>query len=315
MAKSGTREVLGATKGFVMLRVLAYGAITLIMLFFWGLLFLIARAMGDAGAILFLIGIGATAGFFRLAQRYILYLIRAGHVHAMTRFLSGGEKPRGGTYQYCQRVVSKNFKTMNAGALMDALVEGAVRQIMRWLNKAENLFRFIPGANQLFGLVNTVLSTAGNYIDEAVLSYVFLHEREPNKWKVAADGVVLYAQSWKGMLRGAVKVVAMVWALRIAVFLVFALIGSIWSGWFGLALGYILAMFFDGALVEPVATVIMIEGYYACIQDTQPSVDLYGTLAGVSVKFKELLSKAGFSGEARRSRDAMNTHYDATPGM
>jgi AcrR family transcriptional regulator len=275
------------------------------MLLIWGLLLLIASHMGSAGAIVFLIGIGATYGVFKLAQRYLLYLIRAGHVYAMTRYLTSKEAPRGSAYAYCQRVITQNFKTVNAGALMDALVEGAVKQIMRWLNRAESLFSFIPGADKLFGLVNMVLSTLGNYIDEAVLSYVFLQEREPNKWRAAADGVVLYAQSWKSMLKGAAKVVAAVWALRAAAFILFALIGSIWNGWFGLILGYAMAAFCDGAFVEPFATVVMIEQYYASIQGTQPSVNLYDTLAGASRKFRELLGNAGFgSGERREDADA-----------
>lgn len=299
MEKQTTMGVLSATKSFVLLRLLVHGAMTLVTLLFWGLLILIGNALGGGGTIVMIIGAAATFGFIQLGKRYVLFMIRAGHVHAMTRYLNGDEVPRGSAYQYCKQVVSANFKTVNVGALMDALVEGAVRQIMGWLNKAEGLLSFIPGAGSLFSLINAVLRTAGNYIDEAVLSYVFLSERETNKWKVAADSVVLYAQSWKGMLKGAVKVVAMVWALRAAVFIVFALFGSIWGSGFALVLGWAMAWFVDGALVEPFATVVMIEQYYASIRGVQPAYDLYGTLSGVSAKFRELLGKAGAASETQ----------------
>jgi len=284
--------VLSATKSFVLLRLLVHGAMTLATLLFWGLLILIGNALGGVGAIILIIGVAATFGFLQLGKRYVLYLIRAGHVYAITRYMNGGEVPNGNAYLYCKQVVSANFATVNVGALMDALVGGAVRQIMGWINKAQNLLRFIPGASSLFSLINAVLRTAGNYIDEAVLSYVFLHEQEPNKWKVAADGVVLYAQSWKGMLQGAAKVVAMVWTLRVVIFLVFAVIGSVWGGVFALILGWAMAWFLDGALVDPFATIIMIEQYAASIRGVQPTYDLYNTLSGVSAKFRELLGKA-----------------------
>jgi len=292
MENKSAMSILSATKSLVLFRLLVYGAMTLAALLFWGLLILIGNALGEVGAVILIIGAVATFGFFRLGKRYVLYLVRAGHVHAITRYMNGGEVPSGSAYLYCKQVVSENFGTVNAGALMDALVEGAVRQIMRWLNKAQNLLSFIPGASSLFSLVNTVLRTAGNYIDEAVLGYVFLHEEEPNKWKAAADGVVLYAQSWKGMLKSAAKVVAMVWALRVAAFILFALIGSAWGGGFALILGFGMAWFLDGALVEPFATAIMIGQYSASIRDLQPAYDLYSTLSGVSGKFRELLGKA-----------------------
>jgi len=292
MAKQSATGVLVATKSIVLLRVLVYAAMTLITLIFWGLMLLLSYALGSAGAIVILIAAAATFGFFQLAKRYVLYLIRAGHVYAMTRFLKNGELPGGGAYPYCQRVVTDNFATVNVGALMDALIEGAVRQIMRWLNRAENLLRFIPGSSALFNVVNMILSTAGNYIDEAVLSLVFMREHEPNKWKTAADGVVLYAQSWKGMLKGAAKVVAMVWGLRAAAFIVFALIGSIWGSAFAVILGLAMAWFADGALVNPFATAIMIEQYHASIEGVQPAMDLYEKLSGVSSKFRQLWDKA-----------------------
>jgi hypothetical protein len=149
-----------------------------------------------------------------------------------------------------------------------------------------------------------VLSLAGNYIDEAVLSYILIHE-EQNVWRAAADGVVLYAQSWKKLLRRAVGVVLVVMIGWLVVFLISFLpllaIASVVAresgqrflfGFFALLGAWLIANVARSALVDPLATVAMIVAYNEAVREQTPSYDLYNTLAGVSRKFRELEQKA-----------------------
>jgi len=180
-----------------------------------------------------------------------------------------------------------------------------VRQILRWLVRLGSFLNFLPGANFVLGFVYRVLRLAGNYIDEAVLSYILLHE-DQNVWRAAADGVVLYAQSWKKILWRAVGVVLAVMTGWLVVFLVSflallplaSLVGRnkpglpLFLGFVALVAAWLIANVVRWALVDPFATVAMIVAYNEAVREQTPSYDLYSTLAGVSRKFRELEQKA-----------------------
>jgi hypothetical protein len=205
---------------------------------------------------------------------------------------------------YGKDKVVKHFGNVSLLAAVDALVEGSVRQILRWLVRLGSLVTFIPGAKTLWGLVQRILTMAANYIDEAVFSYILTREGE-NVWRVAADGVVLYAQSWKKLLHTAILVVFIVLTGWVAVFLLtlFPLLGlatmlakaghyRLLFGFVALVVSYLLANIAKWVLVDPVATTAMVVAYHNAIQQTVPSADLYTNLVGISRRFRELDQKA-----------------------
>jgi len=310
MEKFSALKILNATKSFVIVRAIVYSLMIAAMLVVGILGIVICSALWKASPtaayIVFLIFFGGLYAILKFAQKYFLYMIKAAHVAAITEYIKTGAAPvtvKGykGVVAYGTEKIKNNFKEANIAFVADALIAGATRQIMYWLNTVQNLFSFIPGADKVMKFVNFVLSTALNYIDEAVLSYVFYHDEEPNGFKKACDGLVYYAQSWKGMLMGALKVAGFVWILRFIVFIIFyalvnLLVGAIFSSvgmyYFALVIAWILLYGIEAIVVEPVATVIMINDYHKAIDGQPLKSDLHGTLCKVSQKFRSLFEKS-----------------------
>ena len=301
------------TLPYVFLRLVAYLLFGLLALIVTGVMagvgIGVAALFGQAGGAVFIIlfiALGVLWGLKRLAERYVLYLIKAGHVAVITELVQKGTLPAGvSQVSYGKDKVLKHFASTSVLFGVDALVAGAVRQILRWLVRLGSFLNFLPGANFVLGFVYRVLRLAGNYIDEAVLSYILLHE-DQNVWRAAADGVVLYAQSWKKILWRAVGVVLAVMTGWLVVFLVSflallplaSLVGRnkpglpLFLGFVALVAAWLIANVVRWALVDPFATVAMIVAYNEAVREQTPSYDLYSTLAGVSRKFRELEQKA-----------------------
>ena len=308
----GTLSIFVRTWPYVAMRLIAYflfGMVALALIGIMASLGLGAVALfKEAGGVvffIFIIALGVLWGFKRLAERYILYLIKAGHVAVITELVQKGTLPAGiNQFSYGKDKVLKHFASASVLFGVDALVAGSVRQILRWLTGLGSRLSFLPGAQVILRLIQRVLSLAGNYIDEAVLSYILLHE-DQNVWRAAADGVVLYAQSWKKILWTAVRVVigvmagwAVVFVLALLPLLSLASLAAHTSGlrflfgFFALLAAWLIANVARWALVDPFATVAMIVAYDEAVRGQVPSVDLYSTLAGVSRKFRELEQRA-----------------------
>ena len=301
------------TLPYVFLRLVAYLLFGLLALIVTGVMagvgIGVAALFGQAGGAVFIIlfiALGVLWGLKRLAERYVLYLVKAGHVAVITELVQKGTLPAGvNQVSYGKDKVLKHFASTSVLFGVDALVAGSVRQILRWLVRLGSFLSFLPGAKLVLGLVYRVLRLAGNYIDEAVLSYILLHE-DQNVWRAAADGVVLYAQSWKKILWRAVGVVLVVMTGWLVVFLVSflallplaSLAGRskpglpLFLGFVALVAAWLIANVVRWALVDPFATVAMIVAYNEAVREQTPSYDLYSTLAGVSRKFRELEQKA-----------------------
>ncbi|MCD8510726.1 MAG: hypothetical protein LRY73_13215 [Bacillus sp. (in: Bacteria)] len=176
-----------------------------------------------------------------------------------------------------------------------------------------NFFSFVPGAQRIIGIISKVMEVSLRYVDESILSYIFLRKTEgkdESVWKSACDGVVLYAQSWKKIGMTAAGIVAFVYILNIGVFLitVFPLMalanliassaeGASFLGFIAVVGAYIFTSVVKRALVDPVATIAMIRAYQINIKDMEPSMDLQQKLLGVSSKFKQLFNKSKEKGE------------------
>jgi hypothetical protein len=307
-----TLSILLRTWPFVLMRLVAhvlFGVVAVVLLgIMGGIGYLSTLLFKQAGAVVFfvcLLAIGFLWGLRKLAERYVLYLIKAGHVAVITELLLRGSVPAGmSQVAYGKDKVVKHFGNVSVLAGVDALVEGSVRQILRWLVRLGSLVTFVPGAKFLWSLVQRVLTVAANYIDEAVFSYILTREGQ-NVWRVAADGVVLYAQSWKKILHTAILVVFIVEAGWLAVFLLtlFPLLGlatvlakaghfRVLFGFIALLVAYLLANVAKWVLVDPVATTAMVVAYHNAIQQAVPSADLYTNLVGISKRFRELDQKA-----------------------
>lgn len=312
-----TIQLVTKTIPFLLVRVLIYGIFAFVALLFLGIMigigFLVNKMFGESSAafiVLMFITFGIIWGGLRFLEQYVLYIVKVGHISVVVELIKTGEIPEGkGQIAYGKEQVKKNFGTANVAFVLDKAVHGAVRQIQRWMMRVGNFFNFIPGIKNIIGIINAIMSVSLNYIDEAVVSYVILRKnekREEDVWKSACDGVVLYAQSWKGILKTATGAVIFIYIFSIATFLlfVFPLLGlsklltvnnpemGMFFGFIALIGAYILTLAFKRALIDPIVTIAMVNSYQKNIDGVQPSIDLHQKLLGVSVKFKKLFTKS-----------------------
>lgn len=302
---------------FILTRLMIYGAFALIALIFLGIVigvgFLLYKMFGESSGafiIVMLIALSIVYGGLRFLERYVLYLVKTGHVAVIVELLRTGNIPEGkGMVAYGKDQVTENFGASNVAFVLDKMVYAAVRQIQRWILRIGNIFKFVPGSQYIMGIINAIMSVSLNYIDEAIMSYIFLQKsekKEESVWKLASDGVVLYAQSWQGVIKAAIGSVVFIYAFNIIMFLIFVFplmfVGKLLSAdtpGLGTFLGliavigaYVLTTALKRALIDPIVTIIMIRAYQMSIRDKQPSNDLQQKLVTVSPRFNRLLNKA-----------------------
>lgn len=310
-------KLIRKTMPFIITRILIYGLFGLISLIFLGIMigigFLILKLFGESGGAFIFVMIAALGVIYaglRFLERYVLYMVKMGHVSVIVELLRKGKVPEGkGMVAYGKEQVTENFGASNVAFLVDKMVHAAVRQIQRWIMRVGNLFKFIPGSQNIIGIINAIMSVSLNYIDEAIMSYIFLRKSEKHEesvWKSASDGVVLYAQSWKGILKSATISVAFIYLFNIILFLILVFplmflskiisagtpgLGSL-LGFIAIVGAYVLTTVIKRALIDPIVTIIMIRSYQMSIQGLEPAMDLQQRLLGISSRFRQLFDKS-----------------------
>lgn len=290
---------------------LAFGAASIVFVaLVLGVGLLMASLVGGGTSIPFVIivaVIGGLWGLTRLAQRYVLYLIKIGHVAVVTELVLHGSLPEGtNQFSYGKDRVVGHFGSATALFAVDQLVAGSARQIQSWLTSTTGCAMRVPGVGAVVAIAKRILSMAANYVDEAVMSYI-LQRGEGDVWQDATDGVVLYAQSWKRLLTTSALLAGLVSVVWLAGFVLFLLVGLSTYPLYGarlavepVAYGFIVALpalllatVFRWLLADPLATVVMVVAYNRAIADQAPSVDLYAQLRGASSRFRAMTERAG----------------------
>lgn len=249
-----------------------------------------------AGAVMFIVWLVLVGIVNFIINHYFGYLIKAGHVAVITQACRTGtvpENPVGAGIA----MVREHFVTSNVYFALDKLVAGAVKQLQNALGRlGGGLIGSLPGGNGVMSLIKMFLDISLGYIDECCLGYTFCHPNQ-DPYKSAADGVVIYAQNWKVLLKDAAKTTGVVILSFIAVTLVsflalgglFSLIG--WNGFTAFVISILLACTIKYAFIDSWILVKMMSSYMQVVPTTQITFDLYGKLSALSGKFKELLRK------------------------
>lgn len=304
------------TLPFFISRILIYGLFGLGALIFLGIMvgvgFLMLRMFGDSGGafiIILLIAFSVIYGGLKFLERYVLYLLKIGHISVIVELMNNNKIPDGkGQIAFGKNKVKNNFGSTNIAFVLDNMVHGATKQIQRRIMRTGEKFGFVPGHKSIIGIINAVMSISLSYIDEAIMSYIFVRKditREDSVWKSAIDGVVLYVQSWKSIIKTAAGSVIFIYAFNIIVFLVLAFplmfaskilsadtpdLGFLF-GALALIAAYIITTVLKRALIDPIVTIAMIRAYQISIQNIEPSIDMHSKLLGLSSKFKKLVDK------------------------
>ncbi len=292
--KSG--QLFRKTMPFAIAKLVLGAATVLISVILLAILLLIGSLFSEGGlAVCILIWIGAT-GVIRFAiMHYFGYLVKAGHVAVLAEAVTTGKVPDN-QVNYGKEAVKKRFATSNVYFAVDKLVSGAVKQIQRGISKLGNALDFIPGMGAVTGIANFFVELSLGYVDECCLGYTF-YKKEQGAFRSACDGVVIYAQNIKHLLKNAAKTMLKVLLLSLVVLIaVFVPIGLLfkllsWNAFIGFLLAVFITWVIKFAFLDSYILCQTMASYMEVAPTTEITFDLYGKLSKISGKFKELFNK------------------------
>lgn len=229
-----------------------------------------------------------------ILARYVGYLLKAGHIAVISEALVKGAVPEN-QLAFGKHAVLERFGTTHAYLALDILLDGAVGQLCKAVSKAGDAFEAIPGVSAISGVVQLFLRIALGHVDECCLALTF-HRKSDNAFKDAADSVVLYFQNWQSLLKNA-GVATLVCCVLYGVLGVLSLIIFVClmdveeTGLLAAFIGTFFFLAVKNSFIDSWVMITMVTGFFEKSKDAEPAVDLYGKLAGLSDKFKDLLHR------------------------
>lgn len=296
-----TKDIYLGTMKFVWLKLGIGAAVTVASVILLALCMLIGSALGGAGLyFLFLIWIVLTDVIYKVFMHYFGYMIKAGHVAVIAAAVTTGSIPEN-QFEYGKQMVKSRFAASNVYFVVDKLVSGAVHQLQKVIGKIGGALDAIPGMSQITSILQTFVGIALGYVDECCLGYCFL-KQEQSAFQASCDGVVIYFQNAKKLLKDAAVTTLIVilgtlaaWILPfVLITLLFRAVG--WNMFAGVILALIIAIVIKSAFIDSFMLVKMMVSYMEVAPSTQITYDLYDKLCGLSSKFKELFGKAQAEG-------------------
>ncbi len=292
--KSG--QLFRKTMPFAIAKLVLGAATVLISVVLLAILLGIGWLFGENGMVICIfIWIGAT-GVVRFAiMHYFGYLVKAGHVAVLAEAVTTGKVPDN-QVNYGKEAVKKRFATSNIYFAVDKLVTGSVKQIQRGISKLGNALDFVPGMGAVTNIANFFVELSLGYVDECCLGYTF-YKKEQGAFRSACDGVVIYAQNIKHLLKNAAKTMLKVILLSLVVLIaVFVPIGLLfkllsWNAFIGFLLAVFITWVIKFAFLDSYILCQTMASYMEVAPTTEITFDLYGKLCGISGKFKELFNK------------------------
>jgi hypothetical protein len=245
-----------------------------------------------------LFGFGAVSLAIFWIREYILYIVKAGHIAVMVRLIDGHEIPNGQSQlSYGKDIVSARFAEANILFGIDQILKGVIRMITGLVGGIGMILP-IPGVQGLLGFFKTIIRLSLTYIDEVILGYNMRIDSK-NPYETAQDGLVLYAQNAKALIKNAIWLSIFLWVVTFFVFLLMLAPASAvlyffpgqLAGW-SFVLAIVFAWALKTALLEPFAIAALMTVYFKEIDGQIPDPEWRAKLSLVSNKFAELKDKA-----------------------
>lgn len=249
-----------------------------------------------AGVMLF--GFVTFAGVWRLLQRYVLYLIKTGHVAVIAHVVEDGDVPED-QLSYGMTEVREYFVSATGLFGVSTLVDAVLEQFNRAVARVESLLP-IPIPSQLRTLLELLqksIALAVSYLDNAIIAYMFV-DRNENRWQSARDGLVLYGKTWKPVLGSTLLIVFGMYALS---FVLLALLAPVAVAvdvlpttveaisW--LAVAGVVAVVHTG-IVKPWVKTVVITTFLVEQREETPDSETEAWIADRSDRFGEIIEKA-----------------------
>ncbi|MBQ1192811.1 MAG: hypothetical protein IIX45_01665 [Lachnospiraceae bacterium] len=257
--------------------------------------------LANSGELLLVLGLIwyiLTYGIFRAVMHYMGYLIKAAHIAVVAEAVTTGVIPEN-MVQVGKDMVKSRFATSNVYIVLDKLVGGAVKQLQKTVGSVGSMLGDIPGIGSIVNILQMFIGIALGYIDECCLGYTF-YKKDEKAFKAGCDGVVIYFQNTKHLLKSAVGTTAIViglsfvaWLIPFIIFgLIFGAIGVPFAWLFASLIAIIIAVAIKSAFIDSYMMVKTMVSYMSVAPSTQITFDIYDKLCKLSSKFKQLFTKS-----------------------
>lgn len=233
---------------------------------------------------------------YKFAMNYFGYMIKAAHVAIIANAVTTGQIPDN-MVEAGKDMVKERFVTTNVYFVVDKLVSGAVKQLQGTVGKIGGLLDFIPGMSTITQILQKFISIALGFVDECCLGYTFIN-RNQTPFKSACDGVCIYFQNVKELLKNAAKItLVVIVGTVLAWILPFAIFGAVFKALdlsmiLAFVLALVVAIVVRSAFIDSYMLVKMMTKYMELVPQTVITYYLYGKLCKLSSKFKDLFNKA-----------------------
>ena len=291
------KDVYFGTMKFVWIKLGMGVAVTLVGAILLALFMLLGSLFGGAGLyIMFIVWSACIGIIYNVFMHYFGYLVKAGHVAVIAEAVTTGKLPEN-QFEYGKEMVKSRFVASNVYFVVDRLVSGAVSQLKKAVGKIGGMLDAIPGMDTLTKFLQTFIGIALGYVDECCLGYCFI-KKEEGAFKASCDGVVIYFQNAKKLLKDALITTVIVMIGTFLCWVVpFALFGAAfrafdWNMLGAVLLALMFAIALKSAFIDSWMLVKMMVSYMEVAPSTQITYDLYDKLCKLSGKFKELFGKA-----------------------
>jgi hypothetical protein len=251
----------------------------------------------------FITCIVAAGWFWGAVLRYVMHLIACGHVAVLTELIVHGRVGNGSEsmFAYGKRTVTERFGEVNVLFAMNLLVRGVVNAVHSTIEGIGHLLP-IPGLEAIGKIVTAILRAATRYMDKVIFSYN-LACGDPNPWRSAQRGLVYYAQDAKPLLKQAVWIVILEYALSLLLWIALLVpaaavtailphavrnVGAVVT--IGIAALFALAA--RAAFLKPVFLIMVTVRFHELIEHQAVNQEWVARLGQLSSKFSDLGHKA-----------------------
>ena len=201
-----------------------------------------------------------------------------------------------GMVVYASGQVKEHFKESSALFAVDQLIKGVLKVISGVFSSLANAVP-IPGLTPLVNGISKIVSMPLTYVDEIILAY-YIKNGSTNIWTESSNGLVLYAQNYRKLLKNAFWITLMVWGMTLLVFILvlgpFAALAAAFpslAGVWTFTIAAVLAWGVKSAVFDPIAMTAMMQVYFKAIQGQNPDIEWTNKLENLSGKFRTLKEK------------------------
>ncbi len=257
--------------------------------------------LANSGELLLVLGLIwyiLTYGIFRAVMHYMGYMIKAAHIAVVAETVTTGVVPEN-MVETGKQMVKSRFATSNVYIVLDKLVGGAVKQLQKAVGSVGNMLSDVPGIGTIVNILQMFIGIALGYIDECCLGYTF-YKKDEKAFKAGCDGVAIYFQNTKHLLKSAIGTTAIVlglsfvaWLVPFIIFgLILGAIGVPFAWLFAALIAIIVAAAIKSAFIDSYMMVKTMVSYMSVAPSTEITFDIYDKLCKLSNKFKQLFTKS-----------------------